>query len=89
MRDDDDEENVNAEDHDEDELDTSDCSLDESDFSSSVSYLNVLFVILYQIKVTRYIYTALIPIFNNDFIGIYDRSFIGAFRLGLWRFKRA
>ena len=52
MRDDDDEENVNAEDHDEDELDTSDCSLDESDFSSSVSYLNVLFVILYQIKIT-------------------------------------
>ena len=37
MRDDDEEEeNANAEDNDEDELDTSDCSLDESDFSSSV-----------------------------------------------------
>ena len=38
MRDDDDEEdNANAEDNDDDQLDTSDCSLDESDFSSSVS----------------------------------------------------
>ena len=36
MRDDDEEDNANAEDQDEDELDTSDCSLDESDFSSSV-----------------------------------------------------
>ena len=40
MREDDDEEdNANAEDQDEDELDTSDCSLDESDFSSSVCKL--------------------------------------------------
>ena len=51
MRDDDDEDNANAEDHDEDELDTSDCSLDESDFSSSVSYFNVRYISLYQIKV--------------------------------------
>lgn len=36
MREDDEEDNANAEDQDEDELDTSDCSLDESDFSSSV-----------------------------------------------------
>ena len=40
MREDDEEdENANAEDNDDDELDTSDCSLDESDFSSSVSQL--------------------------------------------------
>jgi len=43
MRDDDEEEeNANAEDNDEDELDTSDCSLDESDFSSSVRILKAV-----------------------------------------------
>ena len=44
MREDDEEdENANAEDNDDDELDTSDCSLDESDFSSSVSLFMAIF----------------------------------------------
>ena len=43
MRDDDEEEeNANAEDNDEDELNTSDCSLDESDFSASVRKLKTI-----------------------------------------------
>ena len=46
--DDDDEENANAEDNDVDELDTSDCSLDESDFSSSVRKSN--YIRLHRIK---------------------------------------
>ena len=54
MRDDDEEEvNANAEDNDEDELDTSDCSLDESDFSSSVRKLKSIVCTKQEPKIVR------------------------------------